>query len=399
MALFSRRKKSDSADTAADGAPDERQDGVVEPGEQPVTPDAGDPAPRDASAVEAHAAAAKAPGDAPASPQVGISVSSFQGVGAPAGAPTAAPPTEAGEQPAGAAFGAAASGAASAGAAASGAAAPEPVRRLAPAEAPAPRESVPGLQDNVLLADALAALSATPTGPELMNVARQLLQGHLFLRVQGDARALLSEGKPVPLSVASHGDDRYVLVFSSGAAIRASVQADGDANTSAMGQPVLPVLRHVLEGDFAGLILDNNSAPARAIMPRQILERAVGEADDRLLIKSLLAAPRTDATASEVAAALTEVPVWIAVKSSEEGGPIGVAESRTTTGERYLEIYSHPLESVALARGDAAAPVTTAQLATAIARDAGLAGVFVNPGGPSIRLTRDDLAPLLALAE
>lgn len=385
MALFSRRKKSDDAVPA-----EERPEQAVEPGEQPVTPDAGDPAPADDPAAEASAAPAAGAPDAAPSPQVGISVSSFQGVGAPAGAPTVAPTTDEPEQSAGgSAFGSAAAAAAASGS----------VRRLAPAEPPAPRETVPGLRDNVLLADALAALSETPTGPELMNVARQLLQGHVFLRVQGDARALLSEGKPVPLSVASHGDDRYVLVYSNGAAIRASVELDGDANTSAMGQPVLPVLRHVLEGDFAGLILDNNSAPARAIMPRQILERAVADADERLLVKTLLAAPRTDATASEVAAALTEVPVWIAVKSTGDGGPIGVAESRTNTGERYLEVYSHPLESVALARGDAAAPVSTVQLATAVARDEGLAGLFVNPGGPSIRLTRADLAPLLALAE
>jgi hypothetical protein len=350
MALFSRRNKSD----AAADVPDQG----VAPGEQPVSPDAAPPE------------------SAEAAPEISISMSSFQGVGAPA-APAPAPAQPAAPQPVAAA----------------------PARAAVPAEAPPPRESVPGLRDNVLLADALAGLSESPTGIELMNVARQMLQGHLFLRVQGDARALLAEGKPLPLSIASHGDDRYVLVYSTGAAIRAAVQADGDDKTSAMGQPVLAVLRHVLEGEFAGIILDNSSAPARAVIPRPILERAVQESDERFRIKTLLAQPRTDATAADVASALTEVPVWVAVMRTAEDGPVGVAESRTAEGERFLEVYSHPLESVALARGDATAPITAVQLATALAKDESLSGLLVNPGGPWIRLTRTDLAPLIALAE
>ena len=69
------------------------------------------------------------------------------------------------------------------------------------AEAPAATETVPGLRDNVLLREALAALPATPDAADLLDVARQLLQGHLFLRVKGDARALLAEGKDLPLGV------------------------------------------------------------------------------------------------------------------------------------------------------------------------------------------------------
>ncbi|KAA9152152.1 SseB family protein [Microbacterium lushaniae] len=268
-----------------------------------------------------------------------------------------------------------------------------------PAEAPAPTSTVPGLRDNTLLVQALAGLSPKPTGPELMNVVRQLLQGHLFLRVHGDARELLSAGKSLPLSVAAVGDDRYVLAYSGGAALQASVRSDGDVKTSAMGQPVLAVLRHVLSGDFAGLILDNNSAPARAVLPAAVLQRAIDDADETLRIKTLLTEPRTDATAGEVALAMTEAPLWIAVQRTQEGGPFGVAETRTAEGERYLEVFSHPLESVALDRGDAAAPIPPARLATALARDPQLTGVLVNPAGPWIRLSRADLAPLLALAE
>ncbi len=365
MALFSRRKKSD-----ADAAPVEG----IEPGEQPVDP-ATEPGP---------AAAPDAPAEA--APEVSISLSAFRGVGA---AEPAAPA-------------ASAPGASAPGASAPGASAPQgepiPPRRQVPAEAPAPTETVPGLRDNVLLKEALASLSVPPSGPELMNVVRQLLQGHVFLRVQGDARELLSQGKSLPLSVASLGDKRYMLVYSGGAALRDSVQADGNAKTSAMGQPVLAVLRHALDGDYEGIIVDNNSGPARAVLPRGVLERAIKDAEETLRIKTLLAAPRTEATASEVVAALAEAPLWIAVKRDGDAGAIGVAETRTSDGERYLEVFSHPLEAVALGRGDASAPITSTQLATALAKDPQLTGLLVNPGGPWIRLDRGQLAPFLALA-
>ena len=43
------------------------------------------------------------------------------------------------------------------------------------------------------------------------------------------------------------------------------------------------------------------------------------------------------------------------------------------------------------------APMTAAQLAKALRADQGIGGVIVDPGGPWIRLSRADLAPLLAL--
>lgn len=363
MGLFSRRKKTDPLPERA-----------IEAGEQPIAEtDSGTGAPPE-SAPEA-----KQPGpDADTRPAVSVdvSVTAFRGLGVP-GSPDGPPgPAAASTGPAPLAR--------------------EPLRR-GPAEAPQPSQSVPGLRDNVLLRQALAALSPTPTAPELMNVARQFLQGHVFLRVQGDARALLTEGKPLPLAMASHGETQYVLVYSGGQALQDALRADGDGNTSAAGQPVIAVLRHVLAGTYGGLILDNSSAPARAVLPRPILERALAQADEHLRLKTLLAGPRTDATAAEAAALLTEVPFWVAVRSTE-GRPIGVAESRTAEGERFLELFSHPLEAAALDRGDNAAPLTAAQLATVLTKDPALSGVILDPGGPWIRLTRGDLAPLIALA-
>jgi hypothetical protein len=96
-----------------------------------------------------------------------------------------------------------------------------------------------------------------------------------------------------------------------------------------------------------------------------------------------------------VAEALTRVPVWVAVGKLDDGRP-GLAEGRAEDGSRYLEVYSHPVEVAVMGRGDQAAPLTGAQLARALDGDPELSGVIVDPAGPWIRLTRDELAPIFA---
>ncbi|MBB2975636.1 hypothetical protein FHX49_001202 [Microbacterium endophyticum] len=264
------------------------------------------------------------------------------------------------------------------------------------AEAPAPTESVPGLRDNVLVRQALSGVSKPPEPTELLNVARQLLQGHVFLRIQGDAKELLAAGKDLPLSVAKLNGKPYVLAFSGGAAIQDAVRADGNSSTSAVGQPVLNVLKHAISGDFAGLIVDHASSPASAVLPRALLERTLEQADDDITIKELLAAVRTPDTGREVARAMSTAPLWLAGKRTD-GGKFGIAEYRAADGTRALEVFTHPLELLALGRGDQPLPITAAQLATALRGNDQLTGVFVNPAGPWIRLTRDELAPMFEI--
>jgi hypothetical protein len=270
-----------------------------------------------------------------------------------------------------------------------------PPRRPAPETAPVPKESVSGLRDNVVVVAALARITGAPTTADLIDVGRQLMQGHLFLRIKGDVRSLLSQGRPVPFALATVGEKRYVVAYSSGGAMQASVREDGDGGTSAMGQPVLSVLRAVLAGPHDGLLLDPSSAPARAILSRDLIEKMVDGADPELTIKSLLVAERTAATASSVAFALANTKFWIAVNRVGDTGKLGIAEGRSPEGERFIELYSHPLEVVALGRGDQPAPMTGEQLGKALAVDDQLAGAIVDPGGPWIRLSREDLLSAL----
>jgi len=368
MALFSRRKKTDdAADTGASTTTET--------------------APEADSVVSAEAENV---------PTIGISVQAFRGVGAAAG-PEVAPP---GESETDAARPVAPVAAPRAQAAAAPPR-PEPTPRtlpLAPALPPEQTETVPGMKDNVLLRAALSELTEGATNDQLIGVLRQALQGQLYLRVNGDARTLISEGKPLSVGVTRDGDRSFMLAFSSAGAVRESVQREEDPGaTSAVAQPVTAVLQQVISGDFTGLIIDNASAPHRAVFPREILAKALDQADANMVVKTLLAGPREPDTAAKVGDALATTRMWVAVNGQDGAGAVGIAEAQTPDGTRYLQLFSHPLEIVALGRGDRPAPFEPAQLAKVLTGHPEVAGVLVDSAGPSIVVDRAALAPVLAL--
>ncbi|MBF4561518.1 SseB family protein [Microbacterium sp. VKM Ac-2870] len=266
-----------------------------------------------------------------------------------------------------------------------------------PATAPESREIVPGLVDNGLLKAALAALSDDPQSTEIMNVMRQAMQGQLFLRAQGDVQALLAAGEQINLAIAALEGKRFLLAFSGGAALQASVDSENGASTSVIGQPAIEVLRNAVSSGYDGIYLDHASAGARLILPAPLIGRAVEEAEPTFEIKTLLSAPRDESTAARVADALSRVPVWVAGGADAEGR-MGLAEVRAPDGQRRMEVFSHPLEVVALGRGDSPLPLQPEQLGRALASEPGLTGVVVDPGGPWIELDRDALAGVIALA-
>ena len=374
MALFSRRKKS--ADDAVAPAAD-TEEGTT--GSDAVNADQG------TTEVEQPVEA----------PSIGISVQAFRGVGAEAGPEVALPTADA--QPEAAA------------------ADPRPVQPAPPAQPAAPEErrlplasplppeqteTVAGMKDNVLLREALTEIEAGATNDQLLGVMRQALQGHLYIRVNGDARAQISEGKPLSVAVVRDNDDRqFMLAFSSARAVRDSVQLEADpAATSAVAQPVTSVLQQVVSGDFAGLIVDNASAPHRVVFPTDLLQKTLEQADAEMTVKSILAAPREQDSALKVGEALAVKRMWVAVNEGDGSGQAGIAEAQTTDGRRFLQLFSHPLEVIALGRGDRPLPFQPEQLAKVLSSHSDMAGVIVDSAGPSIVVERDALTPVLALA-
>jgi len=381
MALFSRRKKS--------------EDDVVESVSESA-----------ASVEEAETAEDTVVVEEP-TPTIGISVQAFRGVGAQAGPEVSLEPGDASANPAATtqrpAAPTQAAATAPAAAPAATASAPAPQERklpLAPATPPEQTETIPGMKDNVLLRESLAQIEQGATNEQLLGVLRQALQGHLYIRVNGDARTQISEGKPLSVAVVRDGERQFMLAFSSAAAVRDSVQLEKDPSaTSAVAQPVTSVLQQVVAGDFAGLIVDNASAPRRVVFPTELLQKALDQADVEMTVKTILAAPRQQDSAARLGDALAGTRMWVAVNDGGgEGAPVGIAEAQTPDGKRFLQLFSHPLEVIALGRGDRPLPFEPLQLSKVLAGHPEMAGVIVDPAGPTLVIERDALAPVLALA-
>lgn len=266
-----------------------------------------------------------------------------------------------------------------------------------PAPAPAPTPAIPGIQDNALLHQALLALPDDPQGTDIMNVMRQALQGPLYVRAQGDAQALLAAGEGLNLAITSWDDKRFLLAFSSGAALQASAAAEDAAATSAVGQPAHAVFRTAIDGGYDGVYLDHATPGSRIVLPIQLISKAIDEgAPVPFELKSLLAGPRSDESIATIAEVLTRVPVWVA-GNTDPSGRMGLAEARSEN-KRLLEVYSHPLEVIAMGRGDRPLPLTAEQLGKTLASETGIDGIVIDAAGPWAELDRAALAPVLALA-
>lgn len=401
MGLFSRRKKQDdtvSASQEQDGAAAGRDSSVASGtssvhGASNAAQAAGDAPDASVPGSGVGLARGETPPEAPAV-NIDISVQAFRGLGAPAGPEVAAPAAEEPEGIHGSAEKAPS-------VTQEGAAVAERVLPLAPLDPPAQTETIPGMKDNVLLRDALAQIAEGATHAQLLGVLRQALQGHLFLRVQGDAGEQLKEGKPLAVGIVNDGDDSYMLAFSAAAAVRDSVQLESDpAATSAVVQPVQAVFRQVVEGPFAGLIIDNASAPHRVVLPSAVLRQAIEQADPSFALKTILAAERQADSEARMGEALASARLWVAVNAPEgEDGQMGVAEAHMADGTRFLQVFSHPLEVIALGRGEQPMPFSGEQLGKVLAGHPELAGVLVDPAGPTIAVRREALAPVLALAD
>jgi hypothetical protein len=391
MALFSRRKKS--GDDAVTPASEISEESTV-PQDEPT----GEPT--DASGEASSDASHEASESAVEAPNVGISVQAFRGVGAEAGPAVSLP--DAADESAVQTTAPQTAPSQSRAAASPEAAAAAPAERrlpLAPALPPEQTETVPGMRDNVLLREALKEVEKGATNEQLLGVLRQALQGHLFIRVNGDARAQISEGKPLAVAVVRDEERQFMLAFSSAVAVRDSVQLEPDpAATSAVAQPATAVMQQVVAGDFAGLIIDNASAPHRVVFPTELLQKTLDQADPEMTVKSIVAAPREQDSAAKVGDALTRTRMWVAVNGGNADGQVGIAEAQTTDGKRYLQLFSHPLEVLALGRGDRPLPFEPSQLAKVLTGHEDMAGVVIDPAGPTLIVEREALVPVIELA-
>lgn len=356
MALFSRGKKSSEPSQAAASAAEVAEEHV------------------EADALSTESAEAGLAADI-AVPSVNISVGSFQGLGSPAGVlnPTPAAPT--------------AQAAANAPSAPPAAADVELPR--SPANPPENTQSVEGYADNVLLRETLARVDGEASGVHLVGVLRNMLQGPLYVRVPANSQDAIKAGQPVPVGVArNEAGESYLLTFSSAKALFDSIRLLPEPESAAgMAQPAFTVLKQVVDGEYSGVVIDNDSSPHRAVFPKELITRALAEGDPLFKIKTLLTQQRTPEGIAQVALALTETPVWVAIGQVEGGS--GIAEAALSNGKRYVQVFSHPIEVAAMGRSEQPGQLTPAKLRKVLEVADHTDGVLVDPAGPSMLVPRD----------
>ena len=258
-----------------------------------------------------------------------------------------------------------------------------------------PRRS-PGLRDNVLVRDALAG-SARPA--DAAGAAER--------------RAAAAAGAPVP---AGEGRRAGAARGGQGSAARGRDRRRTELHArvqrwcrAAGERPRGRRHRHVGDGlsrcspSSATCSAGRIRASSSIRRPRRrarccratLLERLVDKVDESLTVKTLLAEQRTAATAAAVAEALTRVPLWVAVGGPEGERP-GIAEGALPRTDRATRgvLASHRGRGDGPLRPGRAAERRPAR-GRAAQRRRSLRGRH-QPARPWIRLTRDDLAPLLA---
>lgn len=249
---------------------------------------------------------------------------------------------------------------------------------------------------NLFLRAAMKQLGDQPSEAERIDVLRNLLQGYLFVPVQGDAEKLFKLGKDLPLSLINSDQGQLLMVFTGMDALNISLAASGTKqDITALKQPIENVLAILRDSDLAGIVIDGGNEYQSAYFPRELLLAAFDDMDDQLRVRKLALEAPSDSRTEQLLKALADAPLWLAGQQSGPEGQWGVAENRSPDGTSYLELFTHPLEVRARGRNDSPMPIELAQLLELIAQAAHLDGVVIDPAGPSIELRREDFAQLL----
>lgn len=256
------------------------------------------------------------------------------------------------------------------------------------------------MADNYLLREALGQLASGTSREKLIGVTRQLLQGDLMLVAQGDYLDQFVHASNPPYGSIQTEGRRLLAAYSTEETFSAARAREVDSrNVYSVTQPAGIVLAHVLAKGFDGIVIDNASAPLTVTIPADVIRSMLAEADPNFTIKTLLAAPRDATTVASVVEALLTTTTWAAGRKLPEGG-VAIAQGQIPdkTGS-YLLLFSHPWEVSLLGTEDRPLVFAPNDLAQNLAEDPEIAGVLIDPAGPSIVIERAALRRVAELAD
>lgn len=255
------------------------------------------------------------------------------------------------------------------------------------------------MADNFVLRAALTEVTATPTRAQLVAVCRQLLQGDLILTANGDFLDQFIRRDNPHIGLVVEGGRKLLAAFSTQETFDQLRASQGNPHeTYSVTKKAAEVLDQVISGGFDGLVVDQASAPHRVSIPTQVIQSLLAEAEPNFTIKTLLAAPRDAETIASLVEALTTTNTWAGGHESD-AGQIALAQIENPDGSgNYLLLFSHPWEVTVLGNSDRPLVMAPKDLARTLAAQPEIAGVIIDPAGPSIAVSRKALERVVALA-
>lgn len=246
------------------------------------------------------------------------------------------------------------------------------------------------LVDNTPLRTAVAAFAARPDQQSYTHVLRNALQGELLLDVTGspvetDESGAITVGSTLRFASGKGPDDApAIFAFTSQAEVLRAHPDDPGA-VQALGQPAIALLEFAMAQGFAWVFIDPLGATCGLT------------ASD---LKYVLGSQRNDAAKAALALRTLEERRTALVDALALGGVLVLAvdESgervRTATnpdGEQLALCFTSNTEVAAQHPGDLFRTVSVAAVIANVL-DGDYAGLLVNQAGPSLTLTRDELA-------
>lgn len=261
---------------------------------------------------------------------------------------------------------------------------------------------------NTDVASALARWAEEKNAHTFYDVLRRCTRGQLVYDVTGsDIR--MEDGSMAPgsrIQLRTHQADdgsQYLLVFTSDAEI-ARMHPEG-TKTSSIVQSAIEAVQFGASEAFAGIVLDAGAGPASCTVTADEIRRALpADQGVALDLAEALTGPSLPGRRRETLDVLARtgtvyVPVQLLAPDggpATSGGPsvTNVPTAAGPGGRTLSAVFTSPAEVWAWLPGAQAYPTTVAHAVHAARDHTALDGLIVNPGGPSLIVTRPELEEL-----
>ena len=246
------------------------------------------------------------------------------------------------------------------------------------------------LVDNAALRTAVAAFAAQPDHQSYTNVLRNALQGELLLDVTGspvetDESGAITVGSTLRFASGKGPDDApAIFAFTSQAEVL-KAHPDDPGSVQALGQPAIGLLEFAMSQGFGWVYIDP-VGPTCGLTASDLTYILGSQRNDAAKAALALSGAEERRSALIDALALGGVLVLAVDEAGER-----VRSAENPDGGLFALGFTSSAEVAAQHPGDLFRTVSVADVIANVL-DGDYAGLLLNQAGPSLSLTRDELA-------